>query len=267
MSEENATPVEENVTDQETAEAPENTALSDLQAKYDRLSVLERYVDALGGADKLIDVANYGYNVRNNPALQAAIEKTLNPQQETNTTPDEDEFYDPEVKTLNGRLSAELAEEKRHRQELESRLARAEMAAITPRLETNIEKAMSFFSGDKDLQTRAAAEIKESLAQTQLAADRGDPQALRMLESLSKPEGVKTLKMMAIDTYEEYVTKVAKKPAEASAKATDERYTNKAAMPPDTVTVRPGKVTADVTRELLEKFTEKAGKDPARLWG
>ena len=239
-------------------QAEPNPELSALQAKYDRLAGLERYVDALGSADALVELASYGHQMRTNPPAQAAPPQA---------TPDEEEFYDPEVKALQGKLTPELQRIQQENTELHARLAKAEVAALAPRLERNIESAMDFFKGDAELQASAIKEIQEALKQTQAAAERGDKQAIATIESLSSPAGTRTLKMMAVDTYEKYVERMAKRSAEApTIKATDERHTNRAAMPPNKVTVPAGRVTTEVTLDVLRRVSEKLGKDPNTLF-
>ena len=50
-------------------------------------------------------------------------------------------------------------------------------------------------------------------------------------------------------------------------KAADARHTTRAALPASSVAVKPGvKVTAEITRQILERATEMAGKDPNKLW-
>lgn len=251
---------------QEQAPNPE---LAALQEKYDRLAGLERYVEALGGAEPLIELASYGHQVRTNPQLQTAIQSALSgtTSQPPQATADEEEFYDPEVKALQGKLTPEIQRMQQENAELQTRLARAEVAALTPRLERNIESAMDFFKGDKDLQAAAIKEIQDALKQTQSLAERGDKQAIAQIESLSSPAGTRTLKMMAIDTYEKYVDKMAKRSAETPViKATDERHTTRAALPANTVAVRPGRVTTEVTLDVLNRVAERLGKDPNTLF-
>lgn len=254
--------------------APQETApVNEYQEKYERLAALERYVDALGSPDALIELAQAGHQFRTDPqiqaALQAAKEKPVEQEPET-------EFYDPEVKTLKSQYDPIISELRAQNAQLQERLNRAEVTGLKSVVEGNVETALASFKDDPDLLKQARAEIERAVTGLEQRAARGDQGAIAQLESLGGPGGSKTFRMMTLDTYDKLVEKKLSgqvnniKPGATDGlltKATDARHTTRAALPASSVAVKPGvKVTAEITRQILERATEMAGKDPNKLW-
>jgi hypothetical protein len=263
--------VEQNEAPVEETAAP---VVNEYQAKYERLADLERYVDAVGGTEALISLAQAGHRFNTDPQIRAAIEAGISAQ--TPTEPEE-EIYDPEVKALKGRYDPIINELRQQNASLQDRLNKSEVNSLKTVLTSNVEAALSTFKDDPDLLKQATAEIERAVSHAENLAKSGDRNAISQLEQLSGPGGSKTLKMMTIDLYEKLVEKKlsgvnnVKPDATASlqSKATDARHTTRAALPADTVAIRPGaKVTSNLTREVLEKVTEKmTGKSASQIWG
>jgi hypothetical protein len=258
MSEETQAP-EGNAEVTTTEVAPE---VAEMQAKLEKLSSLERYVDALGGADSLIELASYGHQVRNNPTVQDFIRSGGRaPEKEPEP---EEEYYDPEVKALNAKYSTELEQLKAQNASLQSRLDQTEVSGLKSHLTNNMEAALGRFKDDPEHLEMAKREIEQSVAQLERAAKAGDPAAIAQLRSLGSEGGVTVLKMMTTDTFERSVEKrlAAAKKNDNSAvldKATDGKVTTRPPLPATTVSIKPGtKITSQMTR--------KFGKDPNTFW-
>lgn len=254
--------------------APQETApVNEYQEKYERLAALERYVDALGSPDALIELAQAGHQFRTDPQIQAALQAAKEKPAETEP---EMEFYDPEVKSLKSQYDPVINELKAQNAQLQERLNRTEVASLKTVVEGNVEAALASFKDDPDLLKQARAEIERAVTGLEQRAQRGDQGAIAQLESLGGPGGSKTFRMMTLDTYDKLVEKKLANPVnnvkpEATtallSKATDARHTTRAALPASTVAVKPGvKITAEITRQILERATEMAGKDPNKLW-
>jgi hypothetical protein len=254
--------------------APQETApVNEYQEKYERLAALERYVDALGSPDALIELAQAGHQFRTDPqiqaALQAAREKPVEKEPEM-------EFYDPEVKSLKSQYDPQISELKAQNAQLQERLNRTEVASLKSVVEENVKSALSKFEGDPELSTQARTEIERAIASLEQRASQGDRNAIAQLESLGGPGGAKTFRMMTIETYDKLVDKKLAGQVNNTKtsvtdgllnKATDARHTTRAALPTSSVALKPGvKVTAEITRQILERATEMAGKDPNKLW-
>jgi len=246
--------------------------VNEYQEKYERLAALERYVDAVGGTDALIELASAGHRYQNDPQIQSILRAAAEP-----PAPPEEEIYDPEVKALKGRYDPIINDLRQQNADLQSRLSKAEVNSLKTVLTSNVEAALSTFKDDPDLFKQAAAEIDRAVSHAERLAANGDRNAIGQLEQLSGPGGAKTLKMMTIDLYEKFVEKKLSgannvKPGATDGllqKATDARHTTRAALPADTVAIRPGaKVTSNLTREVLEKITERVtGKSASQIWG
>lgn len=249
------------------------TPVNEYQEKYERLAALERYVDALGSPDALIELAQAGHQFRTDPQIQAALQAAKEKPAETEP---EMEFYDPEVKTLKSQYDPVINELKAQNAQLQERLNRTEVASLKTVVEGNVEAALASFKDDPDLLKQARAEIERAVTGLEQRAQRGDQGAIAQLESLGGPGGSKTFRMMTLDTYDKLVEKKLANPVnnvkpEATtallSKATDARHTTRAALPASSVAVKPGvKITAEITRQILERATEMAGKDPNKLW-
>lgn len=254
MSEDTETPVE-------TAEVqPETpTEVNEYQEKYERLASLERYVEALGGADKLIEVATTGYRLQNDPQFVEQLKASWMPQ--TPAADPAEEYYDPEVKTLSGRLTPEVEQIKAYTKQLEQKVVALESEQYREKVSARMETVLSSFKDNPELFKEATKVLNESLGSA-------TPQ---QLEALNRPGGEKTLKMMLIDQYEKLAS-APRKSVEAEAppvlpKATDPRHVTRAALPANTVSVPSGKVTNNTVQRILEDVTRKAtGKDPAVFW-
>lgn len=257
-------------------EAPQEEAapVNEFQEKYERLASLERYVDALGSPDALIELAQAGHQFRTDPLIQAALQAAREKPVEQEPEP---EIYDPEVKALKGRYDPVIQQLQEQNAQLQERLNRAEVSGLKTVVEKNVEDALSRFKDDKGLFDQAKTEIDRAVAGLEQRASRGDRDAISQLESLGGPGGSKTLRMMTIDVYDKLVDKKLANPVNGVkpgatdgllAKATDARQTTRAALPANTVAIKPGvKITAEITRQALERATELAGRDPDKLWG
>lgn len=260
-----------------TEQAPESTPevnpeVAELQAKLEKFSTIERYVDAIG-ADKLVELATYGSQVQNNPMIQEFIRNGGRLPEPAKEPEPEDEFYDPEVKALNAKYSTELEQLKAQNAQLQARLDQTEVTGLKSHLTNNMEAALGRFKDDPESLALAKTEIEQSISRLERAAAAGDSNAIAQLRSLGSEGGVTVLKMMTTDTFEKSVEKrlAAAKKSDNTAvldKATDGKITTRPPLPSSTVSVRPGaKVTPGLVRDVLEQVTRKFGKDPNTFWG
>lgn len=243
------------------AEVTEPTEVNEYQAKYEKLAGLERYVEALGGVDKLIEVATTGYRLGNDPQFVEQLKQSWMPTTPTEKDPEE-EFYDPEVKAIHSKLAPEIEELKAYAKRMESKVTELESERYRETVSTRMESVLSSFKDSPELLKEATKTLNDALANA-------TPQ---QLEALNKPGGDKTLKMMLIDQYEKLAT-APRKSVEAETppvlpKATDPRHVTRAALPANTVGVPSGqKITNTTTQRILEDVTRKlTGKDPAVYW-
>lgn len=250
---------------EDTTTVPEETTevqpapVNEYQEKYERLAALERYVEALGGADKLIEVATTGYRLQNDPQFVEQLKASWLPK-----TPDPEpteEFYDPEVKTLSGKLTPEVEALKQHNAMLEAKVTELASEQYREKVAGRMEQVLSTFEERPELYAEAARTLNEALGNA-------TPQ---QLAALNQPGGEKTLKMMLVDQYEKLAL-APKKSVEAEAppvlpKATDPKHVTRAALPANTVNVPAGKHSNAAVQRILEDVTRKVtGKDPAVFW-
>lgn len=252
MSEETQT--EEQLELQAPEEPTADAKLSELQAKYDRISGLERYVDALGSTDALVELATIGNQVRQNPSVQEAIKQALG--QKPAPEP-ELEIYDPEIKALNDRLDPAIQALKEQNARLESQLNEITVERYREKVSGHMEGVLKPFAAHPELLKEATDTLQSALKSA----------SQDQLEALHQPSGAKTMKMMIVDQIEKLVNVKQKssEPSEASlmSKATDARPTTRAALPANTVGVKSGtKITPRITQEIMEQVAAKLGKDP-----
>jgi hypothetical protein len=244
--------------------APENATeetapeVNEYQSKYERLAALERYVDALGSTDKLIELATVGHRVNTDPTLRTAIEQALNPKKEEAPEP---ELYDPEVKTVYQEFDPKIRALQEELSQARAQVSELATERYRETVATRMETVLKGFEHDPAL-------LKEAKETLDKALGSASPQ---QLEQLHQPGGEKTLKMMLVDQYEKMATAPKKnvEPPVAleSLKATDARHVTRAALPANTVGVKSGvKITSQTTREILEQVTAKLGKDPKSFW-
>lgn len=245
----------------ETAPNPEVTPeptpeVNEYQSKYERLAALERYVDALGSADKLIELATVGHRVNTDPNLKSAIENALNPRKEEAPEP---ELYDPEVKTVYAELNPQIRQLQEELERTRSQLGTLSTERYRETVERRMEGVLKPFAGNKEMLDRAKTTLDKALANA-------SPQ---QLEQLHNPGGEKTLEMMLVDVYRDMALNKRNVDPQVdpdTLKATDARHVTRAALPANTVSVAPGKPSAQKTREILEQVTARLGKDPKSFW-
>ena len=239
---------------------------------------LEQYVDAVGGADALADLASIGHQIRSNPELAELVSNHLNgtPQPKADVPPEE-EIYDPELKMVDERYKAQLAEQTQTIRDLTARLNRAEVQAASGALEKNVESALALFSEDEDAKGEALSTINATISRLQESARNGDRQAAQQLESLSNAQGVETLNMMTAGIYRKSMQRQLEE-ARASAnaqpngeamrsKSTDAPSDSRASLETDTIAVVPGaKLNPTLAQDVLRKAAIKHGKDPDKLF-
>jgi hypothetical protein len=229
----------------------------ELQAKYDRIAGLERYVEALGSTDALVELATIGNQVRQNPTIQEAIKQALG--QKPAPEP-ELEIYDPEIKALNDRLDPALKALQEQNARLESQLNEITVERYREKVSSHMGDVLKPFASHPELLREATETLNSALKSA----------SQDQLEALHQPSGVKTMKMMIVDQIEKLGdVKRVSEPTEASilSKATDARPTTRAALPANTVGVKSGtKITPRITQDILEQVTAKLGKDPKTFW-
>ena len=242
--------------------------INELHTKVNKLKGLEQYVDAVGDADSLIELASLGHNVRSNPSLYEALQNALNGKAPAQSEPEE-EIYDPEVKMVN----AKIAEQNQIIRDLQNRLNQTEVVGLKASLGENVAQALTTFESDPDLLEEAKGEIQRAVKGLEKAAANGDRSAQQQLSQLAAPGGSKTLRMMTLDIYDKYVekrlaTNTDRPDGEAMrSKATDARHVTRAGLPTDVVAVKSGvKVTSQLVDEVMAKITAQKGKDPNAFW-
>ena len=248
--------------------------IGQLNQRMSKLKDIEQYVNALGSADALIELAAFGNQIRSNPQLQKAIEAAANGRTMDTPSEPEVELFDPEVKAVYDKFQSRYEKQEQIIQDLQSRLNRTEVQSVKGTLRENMEQALSRFQDDPETLAEAKESIMRAIESAEKAAANGDRSAAMQLDLLASPGGVKTLRMYTLDNYDRYVEKrlasnAPRKPdgAALKSKATDERHTARSAPPSDVVSVKTGaKVTSQLARQVLEDATSKHGKDPRSFW-
>jgi hypothetical protein len=246
--------------------------INELHSEKKKLGDIDRYVDAAGGVDELIQLASVGNQVKSNPQLRKAYESALNgtptevPKQE-----EEDEIYDPEIRALSDKQKYRFEQQEQMIQELRQRLDKTETIGLKSSLSENIESALSRFAEDEELLEEAKSEIVTAVNRLEREATGGNRSSANQLEQLAGAQGSKTLRMMTLDIYDKFVEKRmgAKNQPDGErirSKATDDRSTSRATLPIDKIEIKPGKVSSKMVEEVMGKLTAKRGKDPDALW-
>lgn len=238
----------------ETA-APEAPSV-DYKALYEKLAPLERIVDSLpGGTQQFINLAATGYKAMQTPTT---------PEPEPEPPTEDLELYDPETKALNAKFDPRIGKLEQENAELQQQLSALMVDRFREGAGRNMQTVLEQFKDFPELQSKAKQQLSEALGsatQEQLAA-------------LQSEGGVKTMRMMLIDTYDELTNarlaknKQTEAPEPPIVKGTDPRVTTRAALPANTVGVRSGvKPSPKMAQELLETITTKiTGKDPSVVW-
>jgi len=264
------------MSEQDTTEGTEEKApeASPYQEKYEKLRPLERYVEALGSVDELIDRAGLGHQIKNNPAMLEAVQRIARgePVAPAPKVEEEEKYYDPEVKSLRGELSPVVEQLQQQLADANARLAQTETRSLRSALSGNIESTLAAYKDEPELMKEAQEEILRAVKQSERAAEQGDRAALAQLNMLATEGGAKTMEMLTLDTYKKLVekklsaTKDPGSPDDLLKKATDARHTARSSLPSDVVQVRPGKVNARLTQEVMEQVAAKLGRDPKTLF-
>lgn len=240
-------------------ETPEvDPKFAELQAKYDKIASLERYVDALGSPDALVELATIGNQVRQNPTIQEAIKQALGQKPAPEPEP---EIYDPEIKALNDRLDPALKALQEQNARLESQLNEINVERYREKVSSHMGDVLKPFANHPELLKEATETLNSALKSA----------SQDQLEALHQPSGAKTMKMMIVDQIEKLVDAKQKvsESTETSilSKATDARPTTRAALPANTVGVKSGtKITPRTVQGILEDVTARLGKDPKTYW-
>lgn len=131
---------------------------NEFQEKYERLAMLERYVDAVGGPEALIELARAGHSYQNDPQIQAVLRAATEKPPEP-----EEEIYDPEVKALKGRYDPIIQNLQQQNADLQSRLTKAEVSSLKTVLTGNVEAALSTFKETRTCSSRPRLTSTERL--------------------------------------------------------------------------------------------------------
>jgi len=249
--------------------------ITELYEKYNKLKDLDKYVEAVGGTDRLVELAGLGNQVETDPVLREALNNARNGVTAPPPAPEpEEEIFDPEVKAVHAKFSDIIAQQGKVIEDLQSRLNETEAVSLKSSLSTNIEAALSMFADDKEALSAAQAEISRAVAQTEKAAASGDRSAALQLKQIAAPGGARTLEMMTLDIYKDYVARklesanaTPKPDGETMLRATDPKNTNRSSPTAPVVAVRTGgPVTSQTVDALMADITRKLGKDPDKLW-
>ncbi len=221
--------------------------------------------------EQILQLAYEGDQARRTQATNEPDPKPTEPQQT------EDEIYDPEIKALSERQKQELADRDARIAQLESRLNVTEARAARGTLEDNTAKALAVFEGHPELLEEAKEQIMSAVEVSERQAQGGDEQARINLDNLAGERGVSAMRIMTQAVTDKLIAKLSGQgePQETNADgnpamshATDEPSSTRANPPQNQVTVGAGrKVNSNLMREVLEKATVAAGKDPKSLWG
>lgn len=240
--------------------------------KYEPLANL---IDSVG-ADELLGYIQEGYTVRSNPQIAEIVQEFARTGQLPTAQPagqvdDDDPYEDPSVKALKAELREVRATLEQVRGESNQRFAQAETRSFQAGIEKNITSIMDEFAPTDQLKTELAELINSRIEQAQKLAQKGDQQALKMLEMVGGTNGAETLRhiiapvvlrddnMRAIAAARE--TRRAKTVARQDTGAPSAARTAGGGEQSSAVKYAPGFV-----REALEKATRQAGSDPNRLW-
>ena len=247
--------------------------LHEKQAKY---KGLDQYIDALGSSDALVEMAALGHRIETNPELKQALQDAMNGTSKPTTlvAEEEEEIYDPEIKSMRDTVRRELNARDEVIRDLQARLDKTEAVTLKGSLEENMEKALSTFSDDSESLAEATQEIQKAVDQLERQAKSGDRSAAQQLESLGGPMGDRTLKMMTVDIRDNYFTKKlsgsSNRPngENMRSKATDGRAKTHSPPPTNEVVVKPGfKVNTQSVVSVMNQVASKLGKDLNSTFG
>lgn len=249
--------------------------INEVKQALKKVEGLDRFVDAAGGVDNLIELVNTGYTVSNNPQVREVVDGFLRTGQlpaaeQSGQEDDEDPYEDPSVKSLRKELREAKDALSKMQGEYNQRFAQAETRSLQTGIEGNIKKFMDSYGVNDALREKIASEINSRVTQGQKAAQGGDQQALNMLSMLAGEHGLETLTRIAapvlLDPENMRAIASARETKKAQTVAQQSTGSPSAARTagggePAAVNYGPGFV-----REALEKATKNAGRDPNRLW-
>lgn len=234
-----------------------------LHEELKRYEAFKPLVEAGVPAEQIVELANEGYTYRNQ-AKVAPVTPT--------PEPEEEEIYDPEIKAVSDRFKRQLEDQASTIKRLQERLNVTETRAVRGTLEENITSALGVLSDFPEHLEEAKGMIMSAVEVSEKQAQAGNEQAQRNLDALAGPQGVQTLRMMVQPVYDKVfeslrnrnVTDADGKPTKSH--ATDTPSNTRSAPPQQELTVSPGrKVNGQLFKEMLEKATQAAGKDPS-IW-
>lgn len=187
---------------------------STLANRVKALEPIEQLVNFAGGSDQLLELAQMGTRIQQNPDLYELVQKSLRsgrvelPQVTPNAPAEDDEWIDPDVKKYrdetresNRLLREELAE-------LRDIAGHSDLEWKQTRVKENIDKALSIFAGDEEAFEEAKQVFGSQYKMALAAAQRGDKTQLDLVDKLASPGGDQIIQTVTMPVYMKHAAKL-----------------------------------------------------------
>lgn len=254
--------------------------INELNQSMKRLGALDPYVTAAGGVDELLAYINAGNTVLSNQQIKQFVEEyartgqlpTAAPQQQGQED-DDDPYADPEVKSLKQQVRELKASLEQLGGQYNQRFAQAETRSMQAGIEKNIGSLMDLYAVDDTVRQKLSDVIESQVKRAEKAAESGDSDALRILSQLHGATGIDVLKRMAAPVLLEpevmraiALSKESSQAGRVAAQSTGtpartQSANGKPSMPDQKLPIH------EYVRQVLERNTKAANRDPGSLWG
>lgn len=255
---------------------------TELSNRLKSMENVEKMVEIAGSSDALLGYAQRGARIDQIPGLAEVVNQAFQsgrvelPTQATPNGQDEDDQWmiDPDVKAATDPLKAKIAALEARLGELGGVLNAANVRSMQSRIEENVEGALSMFAANEEAMAEARQVLESEIKAAMSAAERGDEQQTKLIESLSTPAGRRTLETALFDTYRKHAAKLVAGTSHTQAsgetavlgRQTDERSTSVARPDASGLPPRPkGRVGGDYALEVLRAAGRQRGIDTRQL--
>jgi len=252
--------------------------ITELQENTRRFDGLDEYLTVLGGADGLKRYVENTYSIINSqPQLAAALTESLQTGQ-VPTIPalepagqetDDDVYVDPDIKALRQQVSDLTAKLDSQSQVLDRRFAQAETRSFKGGIDENVKSIMDKFAVNDEIREEMTKTITDRVREAETKAKSGDSSSLQLLNSLSGPEGAKTLRMLVVDITDRHAGAIEAARQNSAAETVQSRATGDPGTGRSAGGGAPGSVstkTADWVQQALEKNAKSIGRDANKVF-
>ena len=254
---------------------------SKLANQVKELEPIANLVKVAGGPDALMELATIGSRIENTPGLKDVVLQAIqagryeppqlgaqNGQEEA-----EEEWIDPDVKTVRDAMRAEMAELKQELASLREVAGSADLRSSERLVQENIEKVLEEFRGDPEAFAEASERINQAYERSYAAAQRGDAQQAALIKQLASGDGVGVLEAVTLPVYKKHAAKLVAAQNTSPdtnvanlSRSTDERNTNPTRPGAPQLPPRPnGMVNSAYVTKVLEAAARNAGIDPRTM--